>query len=94
MLCYISGLRRYRSYWHPSYLSSKQNTPRQQIPPIVNREERNSRGIITFKWVFKISDIMEIEAIWSVEKDEIATWQFTETSRETGREANETLIRM
>lgn len=70
------------------------NAPSHQTVQRVDREERISRGIITFNWPSKSPDMNQIEPIWSDQKDEIATYQFTGASMESVRQAKETLIRV
>lgn len=70
------------------------NTPCYQPVQRVDREKRTLRGIVTFNWPSESPDLNQIEPIWSDEKDEIATYQFTGASQETIRKAKETLIRV
>lgn len=70
------------------------NAPCHQTVQRVDKEERIIRGIVTFNWPSKSPDLNQIEPIWSDEKDEIATYQFTGASQETVRQAKATLVRV
>lgn len=70
------------------------NAPSHQTVQRVDKALRTKKGIITFNWPSKSPDLNQIEPIWSNEKDEIATYQFTGASQETVREAKATLIRV
>lgn len=72
----------------------KDNALSHQTVQRVDKGLRTKKGIITFNWPSKSPDLNQIEPIWSDEKDEIATYQFTGASQETVRDAKATLIKV
>lgn len=72
----------------------KDNAPCHQTVQRVDKGVRIQKVIITFNWPSKSPDRNQIEPIWSDEKDEIATYQFTGVSQETVERARATLVKV